>query len=1498
MSRDAHPAPGSKEGAPLGAFHPLIRRWFAERVGSPTEVQSRAWPAIAAGEHVLVTAPTGSGKTLAAFLWAIDRLVRGEWEPGRVRVLYVSPLRALNNDIQRNLIQPLSELEALFLTAGEPWPGIRTATRSGDTSPEERRRMLRRPPEILITTPESLNILLTSRSGQGLLEGLTTVILDEVHAVVGTKRGTHLITAVERAARLAGGLQRIALSATVRPLERVAAWVGGYRREGGPGSAAWTPRPVSPIDAGGRKAYELRVQYAAGRASEPGAGEESFWEALADRLAERVAANRATLVFANDRRKVELLARLINRDGRDSRVYSHHGSLSREIREVVEARLKTGELDGIVATNSLELGIDVGAIDEVVLVQTPPSVSSAVQRVGRAGHGVGQTSRGRLYATHPRDLLQAAVVVRALLDGEIEPLAPPAAPLDVLAQVILSMTALEPWPVDELYDELRCSAAYHELPRERFDLVIEMLAGKYAGARVPTLRPRLSLDRVDGTVRARPGTARLLYAAGGTIPDRGLYSLRHAETGAKLGTLDEEFVWERTVSETFLLGVQAWRIRSITHNDVLVVPGRAVDAMAPFWRAERRLGSSWMAERMGDFLERADARLEEEGFADELVERHCLEAHTAEQLVAFLAAQKRATGVSLPHRHHLVVERVTDPQGRGGAHPMILLHTTWGGRVNRPFSLALAAAWEDRHGRSPRVDHDDDCVMLELPVGGSADELLELVGPDDVDGLIRGRLESTGFFGAAFRESAGRALLLPRKGFDRRTPLWLSRQRAKELLQVASGFEDFPVLLETWRTCLQDDMELDALRERLDELGAGEIAVSAVHTSRPSPFAGEVSWRRTNELMYEDDVPERPGPSRLRPDLIREVVFSPDLRPQVPAHLAKALRRKLQRTHPGYAPRGAQELIDWVEERVLIPEGEWRELLEAVERDCEQAPGDLLEAIEHRVVALESGGARLVGHVEALTRARSALGASEALLSAALDGSCASEAARAAADVLAARPGPCLEDQLGPLASLLGELLRFQAAVPIASLAEALGVESAFLEAPLGALVEDERAVIGTLTAEAAGIEVCDAENLARLLRMRRAEARPAFEALPLDALPLVQAVLQEVGAQPAGGVEPLQAAMERLFGYPAPAGLWESDLLPARLADYRSSWLDGLFADSELMWFGCGEGRLSFALEPERDLFAGAEAEEEGLEELLPEQRGRFTLAELAARTHRPTAEIVGRLWTLAWRGRVSCDGFAAVRQGAAAGFRAEPVAVEGGPARPARRTRFDRWRGSRPLSGAWYRLGALEPPGDALEREELHRDRARLLLDRYGLLFRELLARELPGLRWRDLFRTLRLMELAGEVIGGSFVQGIPGVQFISPSALRRLREELPEDRVFWVNAADPASVCGLGLADLESPRRVPGTHLAYQGSRPAVISEARGKRLQIRVEPDHPRLFEHLGFLKVLLGRDVHPLRGITVETINGEPAPTSPYRAVLGELFETSADHRTLRLSRRY
>jgi ATP-dependent helicase Lhr and Lhr-like helicase len=1491
----------------LNLFDPLVARWFEQRYGAPTEIQARAWPAISNGAHLLITAPTGSGKTMAAFLWALNQWITSQWDTGRTHVLYVSPLKALNNDIQRNVLSPLAELEQLFARKGRPFPAIQVLTRSGDTPASERRRMIRRPPEILITTPESLHLLLSSRGGRSILGHLSTVLLDEIHAILASRRGTLLMSGVERLVRLSGEFQRIALSATVRPLEAAAEFVGGFRLDDRSSPPRYERREVVALAPHTAKTYALSVRLP--EVPESPRDPNDFWDAFAECIRGRLQANRSTLVFTNSRRLCEKLTFLINRGQDELLAYAHHGSLAKEIRAEVERRLKAGSLKAILATGSLELGIDIGDLDEVILVQAPWSVSEAVQRIGRAGHGVGQTSRGIFLSAHLADKVCAAVVARAVAQGDIEAMNPPAAPLDVLAQVVLSMIAFEQWHPDDLYHFVRTMAPYHRLTRRRFDLVLDMLEGRCGESRIRELQPRISHDRLDRRIRVRKGALLSLYASGGVIPDRGYYSLRHALSGAKIGELDEEFVWEARIGQVFTLGAQNWRIRQITAGDVRVLPAAPGKPAPPFWRAEENQRGFHLSEKIARFFEQAEARLKDPSFAEELMRDYAMDPAAAQRVIEEIEQQRRHTGAALPHRHHVLIEETALGTGRAAGRQLIG-HTLWGGRVNRPFAVALEAAWEEQFGTTPQIFCTNDTITVLLPPDLAGEALFDLVRADNFESLLYRRLPQTGFFGARFRECAGRALLLPRRQVNQRMPLWLTRLRAQKLLSAVAAYGDFPILVETWRTCLQDEFDLPRLRLLLQELESGEIARSFVRTDFPSPLARTAAWQQVNYHMYQGDrpAPERGG--RLSEDLLHEVSLEPELRPSIDADLVVRFEEKRQRLAPGYAPDSADELLDWIKERLALPWPEWMALLQAAARDHGLDPQPLTQTLEEKVVRLHCANGPHPELVVARERLPVLLGSLYRRADA------MPETRRLSGEPIgiAERPRkPRLEADrtLSLTAEQMGQWLRFYGPRTPSAVAGDWGLPLSVLKPVIEELAAARIIIVGQLLRGGQTDELCDRENFETLLRLSRKEAVPAVEALPPEQLPLFLARHQGL-TQPARGDDDLALRLNQLLCWAAPAAHWETEILPARLPGYQPEWMDQLVQTHDLRWVGGSNQKILFCFEDELDLIAGEEArpstasdpEEQGdLERLFPNGDGRYPLAALERMSGWGAAALNKKLWQWVWRGLVSNDAYAALRRGAQTRFKVtEPsMAVRpSGAARRPGRSMFRRWRGSRPGIGNWFRLTYPETAQDLLDREERNKERVRLLLDRYGIVFRELLARELPMLRWALLFRSLRLMELSGEVLTGHFFEGIDGLQFISPPALGQLARTLPEDAVFWINAVDPASLCGLDIAALKGglPRRLPGVHLVYHGARLVIVSHGLGARLEIHVPPDHARLRDYFSFIDHLLNRRIMPLRSIRIQRVNGAPAAgQKEYLAVLADRFDALVEHHDVTLYRR-
>lgn len=1419
-------------------FHPSIQRWFDATFASATRVQAESWPYIARGEHALITAPTGSGKTLTAFLWALSQFAERP-ASGRTRVLYISPLKALNNDIQRNLLDPIEALSKRY-----DYPKVRVATRSGDTSQSERQKLLRNPPDILITTPESLGLMLTTSKGRMALRHVETLILDEIHSLVDNRRGTALMVHVERLVDIAGEFQRVALSATVHPLEAVAHYVGGYDPSG-------QARPVQIIAPPGEKAIEFRVRFpeAARTAAEQGI---KIWDALTDDFKATIDANASTLFFTNSRRLAEKVTLKINGGEVAPVAYAHHGSLARDVRTEVESRLKAGQLKAIVATNSLEMGIDIGHLDEVVMVQSPPSVASTLQRIGRAGHRVGEVSIGTLYPTHALDFLEAAVLAEAVKLRDLEPLKPLEGALDVLAQLIIGICATDARPVEDVYNLIVRAAPYRDLTRSQFDLVVQMLAGRYSGTRIRELKPRLSHDRIADTIQAAKGALLAFYNSGGTIPDRGYFQMRHADTGAVLGELDEEFVWEATTGDTFTLGTAHWQIQRITHNDVMVRHARQGSTVPPFWRAESFNRSYHYSARIAAFLAQQDDALGQHS-REQIVAAWKRDlgfcASAAEELHDFLQDQRSHCGGELPHRHHVLLELVrSGPAGyRGPDDPQqLVLHTFWGGRVNRPYALALKAAWQERYGGKLDVHTDNNAIVVQCKGDIDPHALMTLVRGDNLTRLLRQSLEASGFFGARFRECAGRSLLLTRQRFNQRLPLWMSRMQAKKLMTQVKALEDFPVMLETWRTCLEDQFDLPALYEVLDELEQGATRWSLVTTQTPSPFARDLTFNQVSRYMYADDTPENEDPSALNGDLISQAVHDPSLRPQIEPDIARTFQQKRQRRFPGYAPESAEDWLEWVKERILIPAAEWPEELPSHPH---------LVQVEHRV---GNERRRWLSHLELIS------------------GLIQSGLIEAQPDL---DPPPVTEPRTAW--QLAREVLSFYGPLTRDEVHQILPT------VPDDLLIADDTFVCGALLSGVQTEQWCDAENLEALLRLQRASRRRQFTAHALQDLPGYWAGLHRLQAHDTD--DEVLRACELLRLHNAPVGVWLKDLLAARIKQFRQNRLDEVLASEDLQWLGTGRERMTLLYPEETALTSAGGTVSFGA--LFADQAAGYRFEHIADRHSGSAAELNDAWWDAVWEGRLVSDTLQSLREGQQRQFTL-----------PALSTARHRRRRINPAQRSWpghWRLVPAAEEGDALTRLEDDKDRVRLLLDRYGFVNRDLVNRE--GLmqtsgepwRWRHAFRALRIMELAGEVSAGEFFRGLSTPQFASPAGFSSLLQPFAP-RTFWVSAMDPIAPTGLGVDWPELPHRRAGNYLVFHDNALALVVEGSGKHLTYLVPAEH----EGVDDLHAVLHHLLEDSSRLTLHTINQHSARDSTYLVALARQFQITQDHKHVFIEKHY
>jgi ATP-dependent Lhr-like helicase len=1404
---------------PLAGFHPAVRAWFTEAFPAPTRAQSLAWPAILAGESTLLLAPTGSGKTLAAFLVALERVMFAPVPApqARCRVVYVSPLKALAVDVERNLRAPLAGIAAVAARLGVAHHAPVVALRTGDTPAAERARLRRTPPDILITTPESLFLMLTSEARETLRD-VDAVLVDEIHAVVGTKRGAHLLLSLERleALRRTGArpLQRVGLSATQRPLDEIARALGGGTlvREAGDAAQHWQPRPVTVLDAGTRRALDVRVEVPVDDMALLGTVDEeavpsgpaaqaaprrSIWPSLHPRLVALVRAHRSTMIFVNARRLAERLATAINEEAGEELALAHHGSIAREQRAVIEERLKTGRLPAIVATSSLELGLDLGDVDLVIQISAPPSVAAGLQRVGRASHQVGGVPSGVFFPKFRGDLLACTAVVEGMREGSVEATAYPRSPLDVLAQQIVAILCDGTREVESLYALVRGAAPFAELPRSAFEGVLDMLSGRYPSDDLASLRPRVHWDRVAGTVRAREGAQRVAIANAGTIPDRGLYGVFLAgadeRSARRVGELDEEMVHETREGEVIVLGASSWRVESITRDRVLVSPAPGEPGKMPFWRADGLSRSRELGEAIGRLTRRLATATAEDGAAWLAAERG-LDASAARNLVAYVHEQRDATG-EVPSDAAIVVERFRDELGDW----RVCVLSPFGGRVHAPWAMCVQAALRGESELAIETTWTDDGMVFRLPESDEPPPVEAfLPDPDELEDRLVRILGGTSMFAARFREAAGRALLLPRRAPGKRSPLWAQRKRAADLLASTSRHPSFPIVLETYRELLRDIFDLPGLIELLRRVRGRAIRVVPVDSRRASPFASSILAAWVGTFLYDGDAPlaeRRAQALAVDHAQLRELLGEAELRELLDPEAIDATERALQwldRERPVASADGVHDLL-----RVL---GD----LTRDELAARVAPGFALDAAlaelvrERRACEVGIASTRRFVAAEDAGRYRDALG------------------------VVPPRglPVAFLEPVPQPLEGLLARFARTHGPFPAAQAAARFGLGIGPATAALDALVAREKLVLGALLPGGRTREYCDAEVLRALKRRSLARLRRAVEPVAPEAH--ARLLLERHGLlRKRRGLDALLDVVAQLQGAPLVASALEREVLPARLEGYTPAMLDTLTAAGEIAWRGLeplapADGRIALYLADHLAALAPVPVLAEGALQAriraLLAGRGALFFADLLRETAAFPADLLAALWDLVWAGEATNDTFQPLRS-LLTGPRDERRAHRTSGAFRSRRV------GPPGSEGRWSLLPdvtAQASPTPTERRAAL----ARQLLERHGVLVREAVHAEGHADGFAGVYPVLKALEDSGRVRRGYFVAGLGATQFAQPGAddrLRALRDASPEPQTLVLAATDPANPWG---AALRWPERTAGS----AASRPQRAAGAR--------------------------------------------------------------------------
>ena len=1510
----------SVDASVLNLFSEPVAKWFGQRHGNPTEPQQEAWPLIKQGKNVLIHSPTGSGKTLAAFMSALDELysdasvskLRG------IRTLYISPLKSLGYDVERNLREPMRGIEEAAGEMRVNVPEIRADVRTGDTPSSARARMLRNPPQILITTPESLYLILTSPRAREILTTVKTVIVDEIHTLCANKRGVHLSITLERLEQIAPNFQRIGLSATQRPLSEVARLLGGQSVETldeGNTDLRIRPRPVSIVDCPGSKRIEVSVH---GMAEAAGADPGSIWPKLIPKVLDDIDAHDTTLVFANSRRQAENTADRLNAanaarqmsdddgsevgngvigtGGQDGPFMAHHGSLSDTMRRDIEEQLKAGELPALVGTSSLELGIDIGSIDLVVQLQSPKTVTQGLQRVGRAGHSVGATSFGKIYATHPEDLIEAVVVAKGMQERRVESVKVPQNSLDVLAQQVVAAVSVHDWSVPDLYGVIRGAYPYQDLTYASFEGVVKLVSGHYPRELSSSLRARIHWDQSRNVLQQLPGTRMMAISNGGAIVDRGAFSVVLPDLKTRIGELDEEFVFESGVGDAFVLGSQVWRVAKIEDDRVIAEPAPGAAPRMPFWRGDFPWRPLDLSESLARFRAEAARRITPY-VRDEtappnvmhwLQSEYPVDEVGARQIIDYVRRQIRWSGDISSHKT-VIVETYQDSIGD----QRIVVHSPFGGRINGPWSVAIARELLRRKKVEPEVQVSDDGFMFRLPQSDdqSPGDFIGQMTPDEAkEHILDGMIDSP-LFGAVFRQNAYRALLLPSPGHFRRTPFWLQRLRSKDLLAIAKSFPDFPIVLETYRDALEDYMDMPGLERILEGIQSGAIEVKHVDSDVPSPVARALDYNFIGFWMYQWDTPKAErGLQALNidRDALAQLFRNPESAGLLRREAIEEVSSVAGRLASGMKTRTETELAQLLVEIGDLTdseidersEGDWRAWVESLrtQRRVESVEFELTGRVERRWISSTIAG-----------------------------------------EYLGAMESPY---DFGSVRKVVARFLARSGPVSVAVLQERYPIDLGALHDALDEMMTDARATNGYFN-DAGVEEWLDLATLARIQERTLAILRSEVE--PSDPLRYQAALLKLHGIAKTGqasAAESTAEALEILSGLPIPAEQWTRSVLPARVEGFRGVHLSDLVESGEFQWVFCQdltrESRSIAMVRPgeagsclpgatlaiARDRSDGLTAEALRVYEFIAGEGVVNSETLLSGAAGLTASQLALVIRDLALRGHITADSWSVAMAIARSASINSVVAKastlpSGRPGqhrnrRLARRQFAHRFRETKGVFAPgvkWSTTSRFSFVGLDLSDSQLAEQRAAHLLARHGVVTKRSIETDRLGWEWRPIYSALQLMELRGVVRRGYFVEGLPGVQFAKSDFVDLMRSasgDSEADSPCVITATDPAYVFDRKLAmvsrdeqmNLLALTRNAGTRIVFDRGRPTMVAHSDGTKIETAVGSDDEVERSLISLVRSI--SEMSSTKRVVISEWNGEQAIDSSAASMLVDI----------------